>query len=136
VARRAAWVATAAVCLGCLGCSGSEKIVSGTVTFDGKKVDNGMIRFVPIEGTPGGAHAALIVQGDYRIDARGGLPIGKYRVVVEIYTVKETASASAELPKEIVPIGPAQYASNDSPLVEELSAGSDGRIDIDIPRGH
>ncbi|MEA1951610.1 MAG: hypothetical protein U9N87_09505, partial [Planctomycetota bacterium] len=66
---------------GC-GDGSATKVVEGQVSVAGQKADRGDVRFIPIEDTSGPTNAATIVDGKYRIEARGGVPLGKYRVEV------------------------------------------------------
>ena len=127
-------------CLAAAGCSGStKKVVHGTVSCGGEKPCDGSICFVPVEGTVGPISSARIVDGEYRIEARGGVPVGRHRV--EIRAGKKTGRqvATARIPgertmtDEVVPISPVEYEGKQSPLVVEVTSGGDGRIDIDIP---
>jgi hypothetical protein len=121
------------------GCWGSGKrVVHGTVTVGGQRPDAGEIRFIPIEGTPGGTNAAVIVDGAYRIEARRGVPVGKYRVEVAAKRktgrkVEKDNGFETAMVEETVPIGPPEYVGEKSPLIREITADSDGRIDIEIP---
>jgi hypothetical protein len=113
-------------------------VVHGTITFQGNKVDTGAITFVPIDGTPGPVSVGTITDGEYRIDARGGVPLGKHRVQVEARNktgrkVKEDDGYDIRVVDQTVAVGPPQYAGSQSPLVREITADSDGRIDIEIP---
>ena len=113
-------------------------VVHGSVTVDGETVDTGTICFVPIEGTPGPASVGRIVDGKYRIDARGGVPVGKHRVEIDARKktgrkVKQDDGYSVALVDETVRVTPPQYAGDQSPLVREIAADSDGRIDFAIP---
>ena len=68
------------LCFGCGNRAVSERL-QGEITFDGKKVEKGRIDFVPIEGTPGGAVGASIVDGRYEFPPQTGLsPTGIYSV--------------------------------------------------------
>ena len=55
----------------------------GSVTCGSERVATGRVSFAPIEGTAGRICAATIVDGQYHIDAQGGVPLGDYRVEVE-----------------------------------------------------
>ena len=57
-------------------------ITSGRVSYDGDSVSTGVIRFVPAGDTQGPVMSALIAEGNYKIDASGGLPVGEYRVEI------------------------------------------------------
>ena len=101
-------------------------------------MDTGTISFVPIDGTPGPASVGRIVDGQYRIDTRGGVPCGKHRVEVDARKktgrkVQEDDGYDFRTVDETVRVGPPRYAGNQSPLVREVTADSDGRIDVEIP---
>ena len=70
-------VLPAAWCLmlaGCGGQEGSERVVvSGTVTYRGEPLDDGEIRFLPIKGTKAPMSGAKIIDGQYAVEARGGV---------------------------------------------------------------
>ena len=131
-----------ACCVTALGCGfgGTRtKVVHGTVTIGGEKAQSGQVRFVPVEGTSGPANAAPIVDGQYRIDGRGGVVVGKYRV--EVTATKKTGRQVMQnngfeqvMGDEFVNISPPEYAGKQSPIVAEIAADSDGRFDIAIPR--
>jgi hypothetical protein len=130
-------------CLLAAGCAGKEgvKAIHGTVTIGGQTPDRGVLRFVPLEGTPGSAAAGLINAGQYRVDGRGGLPVGKYRV--EVSALKKTgkrilkagAAPTGEAMEvdETIDLAPNEYAGENSPLTVEVTANSDGQIDIAVP---
>ncbi len=122
------------------GCGKGEltKIVHGTVAVGNEKVDTGHVRFVPIDGTPGPSSTGRITDGEYRIEARGGVPLGKHRV--EVNALKKTGRMvrghtgfERGMVEETVRVGPERYAGADSPLVIEVTADSDARIDFQIP---
>ena len=64
------------------GCGGSGRYeVAGTVSYKGKPLESGQIRFDPMPG--GGASAgATIVKGSYKVPAELGLLPGKYKVFI------------------------------------------------------
>ena len=114
-----------------------QAMVHGTVTCNGQVVETGGARFVPIEVTKGPASHGVIVNGKYRIDIRGGVPIGKHRVEVDARrkTGKKvpTIMEQSILIEQTVPVGLEAYAGRESPLVMEVTADSDGEMDIEIP---
>lgn len=80
-----------AIMAGCGGGSGVERaVVSGTVAFQGRPVADGMIRFVPIEGTTGPAAGAVIKNGRYEVKASGGATAGV--CMVEIRGFQQAAA--------------------------------------------
>jgi len=135
-------LAVAAGCLLAAGCGKGglpSKVVFGTVTVGGQKVESGQVRFVPIEGTPGSANAAAIVDGQYRIEGRGGVVVGKHRV--EVTAMKKTGRKVQQhngfemaMVDETVRVSPPQYAGEQSPIVKDVTADSDGQFDIEIPK--
>ena len=69
--------------LGCGATTGPERaIVSGSVTYDGQPVEDGMIRFVPAEGTKAPVSGAVIKAGRYTADSQGGVPVGTHRIEI------------------------------------------------------
>jgi hypothetical protein len=94
---------------------------------------------VPIENTPGGVCAARIIDGLYRIEDRGGVPLGKYRVCVDARRktgrkVRSTNGTEITMVDEIVRMGPAAFSGVQSPLTVEIAADFDGKFDISIPK--
>lgn len=72
--------------LGCGHRSSIERVpVEGNVTYNGLPIANGQIQFLPLDGTPGNAAGSPIVAGKYAVANKGGVPIGKHRVVIEGY---------------------------------------------------
>ena len=129
-------------CLLLIGCGPKglpAKVVYGNVTCGGEKVPMGQVSFVPIEGAPGPNSAAFIVDGQYRVDTRGGVPLGKHRVCVDARkkTGRKVMGKNRQettLVDEEVRMGPEVCAGDRSPLVVDLRADSDGRFDIAIPQ--
>jgi hypothetical protein len=114
----------------------SRRVVYGKVACGGEKVATGTVRFVPVENTPGPATVALIVDGQYRALNRGGVPIGKHRVEVAARrpTGRKIKSPEGQMVDETVAVGPELYAGSQSPLLVEVRADGDGRIDFAIPK--
>ena len=84
-------MAMTCVC-GC-GSSGPERVVvSGAVTYLGKPIERGTIRFVPTGETRGPAAGATIDQGKYEVSAKGGVFVGTHRVEI-------TAIATGKAPR-------------------------------------
>ena len=81
--------------LGCFGgADGPERVVvSGKVTYMGKPVEAGMIRFVPAEGP---VAEALIEDGNYSVTHRGGVPVGAQRVEIRGEKVVKAAPIEAD----------------------------------------
>jgi hypothetical protein len=122
-----------------LGCGSGElprRVVFGSVTCGAEKALDGTLRFVPIDGTPGPVSSVQIVDGQYRIEQWGGAPLGKHRVEVNLRrpTGKKIANKlSGRMIDETAGIGSEVYSGAQSPLIVEVKAEGDGRIDVAIP---
>jgi hypothetical protein len=57
-------------------------VISGTVSYQGRPVEDGLIRFVPIKGAEGPPAGATIANGAYTVKALGGVPAGVCRVEI------------------------------------------------------
>jgi hypothetical protein len=79
-------VAVAALCS--CGCSrerpGPLRVaVQGTVTLDGAPLAQGVVRFVPIEGTPGPKTTVFVTDGKFAADEAHGPVVGRHRIEIE-----------------------------------------------------
>ncbi|WP_145060395.1 hypothetical protein [Adhaeretor mobilis] len=84
-----------------LGCGKGDDfarvVVKGAITFEEVPIENGMIRFVPLAGTSAPVSGSAIVNGKYLVDAKGGVPIGQYKVEIRrSETLNKQAAQSAE----------------------------------------
>jgi len=122
------------------GCSSADgpRIVYGSVTVGNEIPGTGEVRFVPVQGTSGSVNVALIVDGEYRIEGRGGVPVGSYRV--EIVAKKNTGKQVRQyngfemaMVDEEIPISPPIFARSNSPLTHEVTSTSDNKIDFELP---
>jgi hypothetical protein len=86
---------SAAVLLnGCGGDRGPQRVlVSGTVSYNGTPVAEGRIRFTPVASSPTPVSGAYIVNGRYKIDCHGGVPIGTHKIQIEGYGRAASAAA-------------------------------------------
>lgn len=122
---RAALVFLAALLLA--GCSSGPRMcpVSGTVTFDGKPLDDGHIYFFPLDPNIA-SDAGKIEAGQFAFEAREG------KVRVEI-------RASREVPGKRSPMGnirkeeyiPARY-NRESTLAAEVKANGDNAFTFEL----
>ncbi len=65
--------------------------VKGQVTYDGRPVADGRIRFEPMGRTKGPVSGGAIADGRFLIDHKGGVPVGRQRVHIEAYRTAEHA---------------------------------------------
>lgn len=79
-------VAAAPLC----SCGGSREqsgpptaAISGTVTLDGAPLAQGLVRFVPIEGTPGPKTTVPVTDGRFTADRAHGPIVGRHRIEIE-----------------------------------------------------
>lgn len=115
-----------------------EKVVHGSVTCGNEKVPCGMVSFVPMPGTSGPTSTGLIVDGQYRIEARGGVPFGKHRVQVDAKKptgrkIQGSNGLEITMIDEQVRMGAEIYVGDQSPLIADIQGDCNGRFDITIP---
>jgi hypothetical protein len=115
------------------GCGESDPLgrraLSGLVTFQGQPLEQGTISFQPTEqGTT--SSGAVILQGKYSIPREQGLPVGKYRVVINALkpgtgtTLPDGAMPGEEIgppPEELIP---AEWNVNSQNIIEISESGS------------
>ncbi len=77
---------------GCGKRSGLDKvIVNGSVSYQNEPIENGQIRFYPLDGTPGSISGASIKDGKYTAKAKDGVPVCKHEVRIEGYRPQSSA---------------------------------------------
>src|SRR3954468_6754983 len=79
---------TIAACFGCGKKGPHRAAVSGHVTLDGQPIIEGVIQFLPVEGTTGAETGGVITNGHYDIPQQRGAIVGKSRV--ELRASKKT----------------------------------------------
>jgi hypothetical protein len=125
-----------AIPLGCGPRDLPRKSIYGSVSCSGQKASTGALRFTPMEAdSPLPSTSAIIADGQYRVEQFGGVPLGKYRVQVNARaaTGRKVKNPMDHMVDETVSIGSQQYSGFQSPLIVEVTADSDGRVDIEIP---
>ncbi|NLY02237.1 MAG: hypothetical protein GXY83_39635 [Rhodopirellula sp.] len=119
---------------GCGESGGIERtVVSGTVSYDGQPIEEGMIRFVPTKDTAAPVSGAEIQGGKYTVDAKGGVPVGSHRVEVEAYRTGAAPAAGEEVPG-VEGAPKEQFLPEKYNLKSELEVtiGSDGPVTEDF----
>jgi hypothetical protein len=85
------------------GCGKSDGpvrvVVVGAVTLNGQSVEDGQIRYIPIDGTVGPITIAKIVGGQYTCDDKGGVPVGNHRVEILAWDPKAPIGGRGEPPR-------------------------------------
>jgi hypothetical protein len=122
---------TALVAAGCSKTDGRVE-VQGRVTYNGKRVMNGDIRFFPAAGTTGRATGAPIVDGQYVIDRNGGVPLGEHRVKVRAFILEGVGPIGGSGGATDIRGGSSQPASGQSGNLPTYRA--DGRQNYLPPR--
>lgn len=119
------------------GCGGEEPAgnpVTGTVTFQGKPLDQGSIEFSPAAGQ-GTMSGATITNGEYTIPAESGLKPGKYDVRISSVEGGATVDPN-EMPGEAKMTAkeriPPEYNSKTT-LTAEVKDSGENKIDFTIP---
>jgi hypothetical protein len=110
-----------------LGCGNSQPLVKGTVTYEGKKVEDGWIRFCPVDGK-GPTTGGKITAGSYEVT---GMVPGKQQVMLSAHTPLEASSTSGpiRIPR---PLFPADAVGNNR--IVEISKGTQ-IIDFHLKKG-
>jgi hypothetical protein len=105
--------------------TGPHSSVQGNISFDGEKVDQGGIAFLPLEAGDSQRATVKIVDGHYHLDSQSGPNPGKHRV--EIHWRKKTGQkvpGEGGHPRdEIVPGIPPKY-NTESELTVTINPGS------------
>lgn len=83
---------------GCQQGKYEKVVIEGDVTYNGKKVVNGDIRFVPTKSAQGPPAGADIIDGRYEVVNKGGVPVGTHRVVLRAFIIEGVGSAAGEMP--------------------------------------
>lgn len=118
------------------GCGANEtgpdrSITSGKVSYKGKPVAAGQIRFIPVSGPTA---QGSITNGAYLIDQRGGVPLGKCKVELESHeeTGKEVAiGAGGKTQKETVQVLASKY-NTATTLTVEITKGKPNVHNFDL----
>lgn len=77
------WFLMGAFLFCALGCAEGEPCsVKGQVTFQGKPIEQGNIRFLTVGETPGPGGASKITNGSYEVPAGSGMCAGSYTVAI------------------------------------------------------
>jgi hypothetical protein len=120
------------------GCGGNLASVSGTVSLNGKPIEEGSINFIPIDGTTGAGSGAVITKGKYYIAAARGVAVGRNRIELRAFinTGRQVVDPTAQpgtMTAERVPAFPPEY-NDKSTLVKEVHWGSNTiNFDITLP---
>lgn len=69
------------------GCGGGPRRVEvrGKVSYDGRPIEEGEIRFVPATADMGALSGASISNGTYELAGAGAVPAGRHRVEITAY---------------------------------------------------
>lgn len=76
------FLAILAALSGCGRTDANRNAIGGTVTLDGKPIEQGSILFIPIDGAKGTATGGQIEMGRYQIASHDGAAVGRNRVEV------------------------------------------------------
>ena len=91
-----------------IGCGdGLNRVkMSGTVSYDGQPVVDGIIRFVPKAGTEAPLTVELIKDGRYSTKTSGGVPAGSYKVDIRAFNPGDPIPSGPGAParKQLLPL--------------------------------
>jgi len=119
-----------------MGCGGSDdapvrRIVTGKVLYQNQTIDKGTIRFIPQPSGP--VASARIVDGSYRVENKGGVPLGEHRV-----EIRSAAGGTELVEAEVMPdkkaapviVIPKKY--NDDSNLNAVVESGDGELELDF----
>jgi hypothetical protein len=120
-----------ALLLTLVGCGGpSDRVVlRGDVTFDGKPVQIGTIRFAPIEGAQGSVTIAPIEDGKYVADSHEGVPYGTHRVEISAFDLTGFEPGPGKQPKQLIP---SKYNEESALTANVDQTSGDSTIDFQL----
>lgn len=71
---------------GCNAGRGPERVVvSGSVTYHGKPIPDGTVRFLPDSKSATPVSVAIVKDGKYRADGAGGVAVGLHKIEIEAF---------------------------------------------------
>lgn len=133
-ARWMIWMAIGSIVAIINGCGrdGPERVVvSGTITFHGEPVKTGEIRFIPTKGTEGPAEGALLVDGQYLANGKGGVPVGTYMVTIVAWNGR---APTRDMPSPDAATGRQSKESSRKQLLP-AKYNTQSQLEITIPSG-
>jgi murein DD-endopeptidase MepM/ murein hydrolase activator NlpD len=121
---------------GCNSGDPARQEITGTVTLKNRPVEEGIIRFEPMDNQPTG-DGATITKGEYRIPRKQGMYAGRYRV--EIYLGDGSSGAGNADPSggrrgpgKGIDLAPPEYNTKSKQIVTVTDEGPN-RFDFHIP---
>jgi hypothetical protein len=127
--------AIAVLSLGGCGSKGPQNYrVFGTVNFKGAPLAEGVIMFAPAEGNTGASTSIPIKDGKYESAAGGGLPPGRYKVMISAGAGGGAPKNPDEPPgisdvqKELIP----EKYNVRSDIIREVQPNNNNQFDFDI----
>jgi hypothetical protein len=119
------------ICFGCHRDQGPERIiVLGTITYKGKPIPDGTIRFAPVATSAVPMAGGDVKDGRYKIDSRGGVPVGTHKIEIEAFRVATEGMKPGVAPPPVMSRGvprvqylPKRY-NVDSQLQITIESGS------------
>jgi len=135
IARGLVIILAIAHCVGCGKKGPRRAAVSGRVSIDGQAINEGVIQFLPIEGTIGPEAGGVISNGKYDIPRERGPVVGKNRVELrasaktgrKIQDPTGRPGVQTDEYKELFP----PTANANSSLTREITA-EPNKLDFDI----
>lgn len=112
--------------------------VSGTVSLDGKPLERGIVRFVPMDGTPGSKWSVPVSAGSFSVQKKAGPTIGRHRIEIEsrdtagfeLDDEDALASLASGHKKRIKVIQVPPWYGQNSPLQKEVTAAGPNEFEF------
>ena len=131
-------VLAAIVSIAVAGCSKAEiqkNKISGQVKYNSQPVEKGEIRFIPKGDTKGPMASTAIANGNYVVNAAGGVPVGAHRVEIFAHVeLPKPANAPPIAPTPRLQYIPDKYnTKSELEFVVEAGKASTADFDLDGP---
>ena len=126
------------VIAGCGGESDFKVSVSGDVTYDGKPIATGDIRFIPEAGPKAPGAGGTIKDGSYSLEGKQSLHQGSYRIEVKGFRNRDGSEGPVNLSDaeaDYVQFVPSKFNTHSElQLTIDSSTPNDLRHDLALPK--
>ena len=135
IARLFAICLVISICCGCGKKGPRRAAATGHVSLDGQPIKEGVIQFLPVEGTVGPETGGVITNGQYDIPRERGPVVGKSRIELRASKktgrkIQDPTGRSGTLTDEYVEMFPPS-ANTNSTLVREIK-DEPNKLDFDV----
>ncbi|WP_417384932.1 hypothetical protein [Gimesia sp.] len=119
-----------------MGCGGvadapERRIVTGEVLYQNQPIEKGTIRFIPQPSGP--VASARIENGAYRVENKGGVPLGDHRIEIRSAAGgTELVEAEVMPDKNAAPVTAIPPKYNDNSTLNAVVKSGEGELQLDF----